>query len=158
MRNHGGRLLALTLIVLVTSVVASAARPNLTGEWKLNIAKSDLGQMPAPGSMVQKISHEDPNLTVATKMSSERGDFEWESKYTTDGKESVNTIRERTSKSIVKWDADTLLFETKGQFGENDFTMKDKWTVSADGKVLTINRHFSSAMGEGDQTLLFEKQ
>jgi hypothetical protein len=36
--------------------------------------------------------------------------------------------------------------------------MKDKWTVSADGKVLTIARHFSSQMGELDQKLVLDKQ
>jgi hypothetical protein len=91
-------------------------------------------------------------------MSSDMGDMSWESNYTTDGKESTNTIRERESKSIVKWDGDVLLFETKGKFGDNDFTMNDKWTLSEDGKALTINRRMSSSFGDADQKVVFEKQ
>jgi hypothetical protein len=36
--------------------------------------------------------------------------------------------------------------------------MKDKWTLSPDGKALTINRHFASSMGELDQKIVLEKQ
>jgi hypothetical protein len=56
------------------------------------------------------------------------------------------------------WEGDTLLMETKGAFGDNAYTMKDKWSLSEDRKVLTILRHFSSGMGELDQKLVFEKQ
>jgi hypothetical protein len=59
---------------------------------------------------------------------------------------------------VVKWEGETLNIDTKGTFGDNAFTMKDKWTVSADGKVLTIVRHFSSAMGELEQKLTLEKE
>jgi hypothetical protein len=146
------------LTILTLAATVASAKPNLTGEWKLNVSKSDLGQMPPPSSMVQKIAHEEPNLKVAVSMSSDMGEMSWEAAYTTDGKESINKIRDNESKSIVKWDGDTLTFETKGRFGDNDFTMNDKWSVSEDGKILTINRHMSSSFGEGDQKMIFEKQ
>jgi hypothetical protein len=31
-------------------------------------------------------------------------------------------------------------------------------SLSADGKTLTLKRHFSSSMGEADQTYILEKQ
>ena len=61
-------------------------------------------------------------------------------------------------KNTAKWDGDALVVESKGSFGDNPFTMKDKWTLSADGKVLTIQRHFSSGMGEMDQKMVLDKQ
>jgi hypothetical protein len=61
-------------------------------------------------------------------------------------------------KSILKWDGDTLQIDSKGQFGDNEFSMQDKWTLSADGKTLTMVRTFKSAMGEGQQKLVFDKQ
>jgi hypothetical protein len=152
------RFAILAASLLISAGFAAAATPNLTGDWKLNISKSEMGEMPPPSSMTQKVTHQDPKLKVAVKQSSDMGDFEFEASYTTDGKESVNTIRDNESKSVVKWDGDALLFDTNGKFGDNDFNMKDKWTLSADGKVLTIERHFSSSMGEGDQKLVFEKQ
>jgi hypothetical protein len=48
--------------------------------------------------------------------------------------------------------------DTKGSFGGNDFTAKARWTLSGDGKTLTVTTHFSSAMGEGDVKEVFDKQ
>jgi len=150
------RLLTLTLIA---ASAAFAATPDLSGEWKLNTSKSTFGQFPAPSSMVQKVTHAEPKLTVAVKQSSDMGDFEFSSNYTTDGKECTNTgFGGSENKSVLKWDGEALNIDTKGTFGDNSYTMKDKWTLSADGKVLTIARHFSSAMGELDQKLVLEKQ
>ena len=146
-------------LALMATTAAFAAPPNLTGDWKLNIPKSDFGQFPGPSSMTQKVTHADPKLTVETKQASDRGEFNFTASYTTDGKECTNTgFGGAPVKSILKWDGETLTIETKGTFGDNAFTMKDKWSLSADGKALTVLRHFSGNMGEMDQKLIFDKQ
>ena len=61
-------------------------------------------------------------------------------------------------KSTLKWEGDTLVIDAKGKFGDNDFTLLDKWTLSDDGKILTIVWLFKSSMGEGEQKLVLEKQ
>ena len=50
------------------------------------------------------------------------------------------------------------MIDSKGQFGDNEFTMTQKWTLSADGKTLTVVQVFKSAMGEGEAKLIFDKQ
>ena len=47
-----------------------------------------------------------------------------------------------------------------GSFNGQDFkaTQTDKMSLSADGKVLTINRHAESPRGTQDSTLVFNKQ
>jgi ABC-type transport system substrate-binding protein len=146
----------LTLAALLSAL--AFAKPNLAGDWKMNASKSEFGAFPAPSSMTQKIAHEDPSLKVAAKMSTDNGDMDFESVYTTDGKECTNQFGPNVIKSTVKWDGDTLVIDGKGQFGDNEVTIKDKWELSADGKVLTILRHWASSMGEMDQKLVFEKQ
>jgi hypothetical protein len=87
------------------------------------------------------------------------GDFDQQASYTTDGKECTNQgFQGSTMKSVVKWDGDALVIESKGQFGDNEFTMTQKWTLSADGKTLNVAQTFKSAMGEGEQKLVFDKQ
>lgn len=144
--------------ILMLAAVPVLAKANFSGDWKLNVSKSEFGQMPAPSSMTQKVTHEDPKLKVAVKSSSERGDFEYEMSYTTDGKECTNEIRGNPMKSTVKWDGDVLVIEGKGRFGDTEFTMRGKWTLSADGKTLTMETHYSSSMGELDQKQVLEKQ
>jgi len=149
----------LAALALIAASAAFAAAPDLSGNWKLNGSKSDFGQFPPPSSLSQKITHTEPTLKVETKMSSDMGDMEFTGNYTTDGKESTNQgFGGSEAKSTAKWVAETLVMETKGSFGDNAYTMKDKWSLSGDGKVLTILRHFSSGMGELDQKLVFEKQ
>ena len=147
------------LAVLALAALPALAKPNFSGDWKLNTSKSTFGQMPAPDSMTHKITHDDPKLSTVTKQSGQMGEFEMHASYTTDGKESTNEgFQGSTTKSVAKWDGDTLVIDSKGQFGDNEFTMTQKWTLSADGKTLTVVQVFKSAMGEGEAKLIFDKQ
>ena len=145
-------------VVMALAALPVLAKANFSGDWKLNVSKSDFGPMPAPSSGSMKNTHEDPKLKVVSKQSSDRGDFEAEFNYTTDGKECTNEIMGNPMKSTLKWDGDTLVIDSKAKFGDNDFTMVDKWTLSPDGKTINVSRHFSSSMGEADSKLTFEKQ
>lgn len=140
------------------SALLLAAAPNFAGDWKLVPSKSDFGAFPAPSAMSQKVSHDEPSLKVSTKMATDNGDFDFDSTYTTDGKETTNQFGPNAMKSTAKWNANALLIDTKGQFGEGELTIKDKWELSADGKTLTMLRQFSSARGDMEQKLVFEKQ
>jgi hypothetical protein len=147
------------LSILAFAALPALAKPDFTGDWKLNVTKSTFGDFPGPDSMSVKVTHADPNLSTVTKQSSQMGDFEMKATYTTDGKECTNEgFQGSTNKSVVKWDGDTLVIETKGQFGDSNFTMTQKWTLSADGKTLTVAQNIKSDMGEIDQKLIFEKQ
>jgi hypothetical protein len=77
--------------------------------------------------------------------------------YSTDGKETANTIRGNAFKSTAHWDGDQLAIESKGSLGGN-VTLKDRWSLSADGKTLSLQRHASRTLGSTDQTYVFEKQ
>ena len=61
-------------------------------------------------------------------------------------------------KSTVTWDGDKLVVNSKLNFQGNDVTVKSVWSLSADGNTMTQNQHLSAAMGEADQTMVFEKQ
>jgi len=149
----------LVSLAILAASIGFAASPDLTGNWKLNASKSDFGQFPAPTAMTQKVSHAEPKLTVETKMTTDQGEMAFTSNYTTDGKETTNQgFGGSEVKSTAKWDGGTLVIDSKGSFGDNPYTMKDKWGLSEDGKVLTITRRFSSGMGDIDQKMVFEKQ
>lgn len=151
---------AFLLLAAATTLVTAQAqsKANFSGEWKLNASKSEFGPMPAPNSRTDKIKHEDPSLKVSTSSSTQAGDFNIDLNYTTDGKETTNEIRGNQVKSTAKWEGDALVINSKGSFGGNDITITDKWTLSPDGKTLTIGRHFVSPQGELDQKVVMEKQ
>jgi hypothetical protein len=141
------------------AALSSAAKPNFSGEWKLNASKSTFGPMPAPSSMTYKITHDDPKLTTNLKQSSDMGEFSFDANYTTDGKECTNQgFGGNPVTSVLKWDGDTLIITSKGKFGDNEFTGEEKWVLADDGKTLNLSRVFKSAMGQAEQKLVLEKQ
>lgn len=155
---HPRRSIAACLLLFGLAALSAYAKPNFTGSWKLNSAKSEFGQFPAPSAMTQTAKHEDPSLKVATKMATDNGDMDFDSTYSTDGKETTNAFGPSSMKSVAKWEGDTLTIQTKGQFGDNEITIQDKWTLSEDGKTLTMQRRFVSSQGEMEQKYVMEKQ
>jgi hypothetical protein len=158
MRSFTFRVSSVALLAAAFGLLQAQAKPNFTGTWKLNVSKSDFGAMPAPDSRTDKITHEDPDLKDSTTQSGQMGEVSAELKYSTDGKETTNMVRGNEVKSTAKWDGDELAIDGKASFNGADVSLKDRWSLSADGKTLTILRHVTSPMGETDQKIVLEKQ
>jgi hypothetical protein len=157
-RGYGSRVLAVALLATACGLAQAHAKSNFSGSWKLNVGKSDFGAMPAPDSRTDKIAYDDPVLTDSFTQSGQMGEVTAEMKYSTDGKETTNSIRGNEIKSTAKWEGDDLVIDGKTAFNGADVTLKDRWSLSADGKTLTIQRHVNSPMGETDQKIVLEKQ
>lgn len=143
---------------LACATALAQKKPNFSGEWNINLEKSDFGSWPAPSKYERKIDHEEPNLHTVTTQVGQRGEFTSEMKYTTDGQECTNTIRDFVIKSTAKWDGNTLVIESKGDMQGNEFTWTEKWNLSEEGKTLTIDSHMVSSKGEADLKVVLEKQ
>lgn len=147
---------AVTFFLL--GVRAQAAARNLSGVWKLNGPKSDYGKFPAPLSMTRKITHNDPKLNLSTTQTGPQGDVTSDLVYTTDGKESVNKVAGGESKGTAQWIGDKLMIESSREFQGVTLKQKEIWTLSADGKTLTVDSHVSIPNGEFDVKQVFDKQ
>jgi hypothetical protein len=148
---------ALTVTAFAASLAAQT-KTNYSGTWKLNVSKSDFGPIPGPDSQTNVIEHNDPVLKVNASVENAQGKQNATLTYTTDGKEVMNKQGPRDIKSTVVWEGSNLVVNSKFSLGDNDVTVKSVWTLSADGKTLTENRHLAAQMGEADQKLVFEKQ
>jgi hypothetical protein len=137
---------------------ASGAKPNYSGTWKLNVAKSDFGPIPGPDSRTDVIDHKDSVLKVSTAQDSAQGKQEYTLNLTTDGKEMTNNPGGLEVKSIGGWEGSNLVMNVKLKFQDNDVAAKTTWLLSDDGKTLTQNQHLTTAMGELDQKMVFERQ
>ena len=133
---------------------AQAAGRDLSGVWKLNAAKSDYGKFPAPLSVIRKITHNDPKLVLSTTQTGPQGDVTSDLTYTTDGKEVVN----RDTKGSAQWIGDKLMIESSREFQGATLKQKEIWTLSGDGKTLTVDSHVSIPNGEFDVKQVFDKQ
>jgi hypothetical protein len=132
----------------------SQAATNFSGEWKLNTAKSDYGPIPAPELMTRSIKHDDPVIQVSTHQKGAQGETTTDLKYTTDGKPAEN----KGSKGTAKWNGDKLVVDSVRDFQGAEIKLHDVWTLSGDGKMLTVNSHASVPQGEFDITWVFDRQ
>jgi hypothetical protein len=141
----------------MTFMAAQArAASNFAGDWKLNLAKSDYGPAPAPEFMTRTIKQDDASIEYSTHQKGAQGEATTHIKYTLDGKPAQNT--NPPSKGSAKWDGDKLVVDSVRDFQGSDLTFHEVWSLSADGKILTINNHASVPQGEFDLVLVFDKQ
>lgn len=141
------------------AAASAAMQPSLSGTWKLNTAKSDFGQMPPPDSRTEQIEDNEPNIKiVSTWTGGPMGDGSMTMNLLTNGKESTNEVFGSEAKSIARWDADSLVVNTTMQMQDGDAAFKSTYTVSPDGKTLTVASHFSGPMGEMDMKSVYDKQ
>jgi hypothetical protein len=137
-----------------------AARPNYTGEWKLNAEKSDFGMAPPISNRTDKIVHNEPSLQIVRTQTIAAGSGTSTYNCTTDGKDCTISITGAAIKlsGAFKWVDDALTFDGKGTYNGGDLSIHEKWGLSPDGKIITIQRQLTVSEGEADQTLALEKQ
>jgi hypothetical protein len=154
-------LLPLALILLIVSTTASAqdkVAPNLSGTWKMNLAKSKLPK-------ASKVQSE----TVIIKQDGLQIEFHFDIDgnqsvhgYTADKKEKViREVPQAGTKIVEKayWKGATLVTESKIVFNMSSpigemMPTKDSWTVSSDGLVLTEK----SQSEDGQSETVYDKQ
>ena len=102
---------------------------------------------------MRTIQHKDPALSMSTYQKGAQGEVTTELKYTTDGKPSVNG----ENKGSAHWDNEKLVIETSRDYQGTKLTQREEWTLSADGKTLTIATHVKLPNGEFDVKQVFEK-
>ena len=148
--------LACAAVLTITPAMA-AGKPDFSGEWKLNIDKSNFGPMPPPTSMTQVIVHAEPQLKVTTNQDGAEGASTTNATYTTDGKESKNDFRGNETKSVAKWDGDSLVIDTKVDFQGTEITLKAVWKMADDGKSLNVATKIMTPQGDFDLASVFDK-
>ncbi len=153
------KLLSIAFLVALTAASAFAQqKPDFSGTWKMNVAKSDFGALPGPDSRTDVITHKEPSLTNEVTAEGAGGKQQYTAKYTTDGKEVTNQMGPREVKSTMKWEGSNLVISSKFMYNDSEVTAQSTWALSADGKTLTVSTHYVSAMGETDQKAVLEKQ
>lgn len=140
---------------------AQAAHPSFAGNWALDPAQSDAGQM-APTKLNLKITQSANELVVDRDQATQMGDSKVTLKYALDGTPSSNEIPigGNTVKvsTVVTWDSGNPVFTSALKFGETDVTQVDRWTLADGGKKLLVSRNFNMGGQEMASKLVLVKQ
>jgi hypothetical protein len=126
-----------------------AAKPNFSGSWRLNAAKSDFGPLPPPRRFDRVIRHDDPAIEIQTTQSSPQGDVSSSVKHRTDGSQSVNAANGRTVRSVLKWQGKALVIESTAAIpGVGEIKTVENWTLQENGNVLVTDSAVSAPQGQ----------
>src|SRR5262249_46243461 len=149
----------LIAMAALAALAVAADKPNFSGEWTLNVDKSNLGPMPPPASMTRKVDHSDPSLTMTQATTGgPQGDQTFTLKITTDGKEGTTEMMGNQAKTSATWEGDALVINLKLDLGGGELKLTEKWTLSDGGKTLTDNSHIALPQGEFDITYVLNKK
>lgn len=168
-------MIILAFLAMPFSTYAQAGKANFSGTWAYNAEKSQTGQpqgQPAQGQgqgQGQRMggfgggnfaAKQEANLLSVDRT---RGEQTITSKYTLDGKESINPSQMGDSKSVATWSADgkTLTIVTNRTFERDgqSTTMKttEEWTLTSPA-VLSIKSTRTSPNGDRVTTAVYDKK
>jgi hypothetical protein len=160
---------ALAIMTFVASAAAGAAgaaaaadkakasdKPSFSGQWKMNSAASNFGQLPPPDSFVRKIEQADPALSIIEDQSAGGQQSTTARKLTTDGKPETLQLNGYPAVCSAVWDGRDIIATTNMESAGLKFT--DRMSLSADGKTLTSKVQIATAQGNSDITIVFERQ
>jgi hypothetical protein len=149
---------AALLVALPFTASRAQSVPDLSGTWVMDASKSDFGPIPGPTSRTDVITHKEPSLTVKRTQAGQMGDVTSTLVYGTDGKPYKNKIGDNEVTSTLKWDGQALVIESTVSTPNGDATIVDRYTLSADQKILTQSRKLSVNGQELSQTIVLVKQ
>jgi hypothetical protein len=157
-----------TLIIVALSIITSlrttpvkAEVLNLSGRWKLNIEKSDYGNMPKPDrGFTATIEHSEPDLKWSYTSTDDSGNENTFYEFTTaiDGKQ-----RPYKEGPIIQTQAYTRIspsvIEYVAKSTEGETTGTGTWTISEDRKILIQIANTHDNTGQPLTVIqIFEKQ
>ena len=153
--------LALAVAGLAASPAAQAAKPNFTGTWTLDVAKSDFGPATPPESMVMVVEHKEPAIRIKTTQKSAEGEVVNDRSLTIDGKPNTNKItmvggEAQSVTSTSKWDAAKFVTTYPLDMQGTTITFVDSWAL--EGGVLKIARNVMLPDGTFTITTVFNKK
>lgn len=151
-------LFAISTLALFANLLSAAGKPDFSGSWKMDAAKSEFGPVPGPEKLSRTIVHKDPEMSVKSTQSGPQGEVTSEMKYKTDGSPSVNKMRNAEVTSTVAWAGDKLTVKYKREMQGGEISFAETWALSADGKVLTVTNAIEAPQGSFEMKYHFDKQ
>lgn len=179
--------LSLTGALLFTVVAHAAAPANFGGSWTLDKSKSQglSPRVQGADSVTWTITQSDKEITVEEKLAGGQmagpgagtgggtgsgagggrgGGFGGPRTFKLDGSETSTDMGRGKVARKANWSSDgkTLELVSKSTFSGQDgneitSTSTDKFSLSGDGKTLTVVRHSEGPRGPQDSTLVFTK-
>ena len=160
----------MAVVMMLASVAAigaaqveAQAKPNFAGTWKLNLQKSDQGQM-TPTSETDTITVTADQIKVAIASEREQGAMNYTFAANLDGSATPVAADAFPADSPFKlldskatWQGSSLVITQTTSFQDTKGTLTSTFTLSDDGKTLTKTTHIVFDQGAFDSKSVYDK-
>lgn len=145
------------VLIMIGGLAPAQTQPDFNGVWKMDPAKSDFTSGPVSESRLDRITLAGVNLkdTITQKLR-HRDETTYDMIYTLDGKECTNEVNGNRVTATARWEGSELVIDSIVH-ALRTADIEDRWSLSADGKTITLKRHMSGAV-HADQTVIFDRQ
>lgn len=155
-RIHVAAFLSLSLLALSAP---ARDKPNFSGEWVLNKAKSTLvKQLAGIEKGVIRIEHHDPVFKFHRTFTTGGKDDNFLYELTTNGKEIVGEEGNRKLYSRLYWDGDALVYATRIVLPQGEATNVVHYRLLANGRELHVKERFRGPKLSYDNLWVLDKQ
>ncbi|MES2331774.1 MAG: hypothetical protein V4539_19360 [Bacteroidota bacterium] len=151
--------------VLLFSFTKPVYQANFSGTWALNTGKSELGQFGARGVATKIVVDQKADGVTTNKTTAGfngGADLVTAEALTNDGKEVESTVFNGNGKrkAALKWAADgnTFTITYSISFGQGELTGSENWSMSADGKQMTVTNTGNFGGNEFVTKAVYDKQ
>ena len=146
--------------LLSAASVPAQQKPDFSGEWVLNKAKTRL-QFPDitaidRGSMEIERQGTSFHFKRVFVIGLEKDIYSYE--LTADGKETTTKEGQRKIVSKSYWDGDALVYDTRIHAPEGDATNVVHYRLKEDGQILEAEEHFRGPKHKHDNVWIFERK
>ena len=139
--------------------VFALGKPDFSGTWTLDMAKSDMGQArprALAAAEVTIVIKQTPAVIATTRKVGERPETATEK---LDGSESVNKSPSgQDIRSTNRWEGPTLVTKSLMSTGQGTVESTFVRSLSSDGKVMTIDTTMKTPNGINTKKLIYNKQ
>jgi hypothetical protein len=157
-------LAVLTVVGWAQSKKTEPPKPDFSGTWKLNLAKSSFGTGMKPNIETEVITQSEDSLTLAMMSQNETAILRYTVNITI-GSPAVGIDQGlfrpedfmKVQDARAEWNGDALMVILNASFKEDPVTIKSIYTLSPDGKKLTKVVNIDRDAGPIDMTEVYEK-
>jgi hypothetical protein len=141
-------LVSVSFMLILTSAGINAQKStNFSGKWQYDKSKSvvDAIERDYDGTIILEISQDSSTISFA-EVYIHPGRTDWKTaseSYKLNGEEQIRKSSVGTNKNTVKWSPDrkVLTITNLDTQDSQDYKVVDSYSLSADGKILTIERY-----------------
>jgi hypothetical protein len=148
-----GKILLVIALVLAAPMTRAQAHPDLSGTWKLNLDKSDYGDLQGPETRIDVIEQHDGHVSERVIAEGRHRRQEYTLLFAADGSETALPPGTKMGSVTIlgvsaKWQDAALVVTQRLRFQGAPLMAANTYTLSADGRTLTI----AVALGNGSRT------